>query len=82
MECDPKFYYAFLGHVTSVISGLTIFGFPTSIFNNLHTKIVSAQRNTHSIQISYTVPPKNCFVKGEFLFVPRKRHARFRSAFS
>ena len=39
-------------------------------------------RNTHSIQILHTVTPNNCFFKGEFLFVRRKRHTRFRSVFS
>jgi len=39
------------------------------------------QGNTLSIQILYTVPPKNCFFRGEFLFVRRKRHARFRYVF-
>jgi len=30
------------------------------IFDHFHNKIVSAQRNTHSIQILYTVPINNC----------------------
>jgi len=55
---------------------------PTSIFDHFHNKIVSAQRNTHSIQILYTVPPKNCFFRGKFLFVRWKCHGRFRSVFS
>jgi len=48
----------------------------------LHNKTASAQRNTHSLQILYTVPPKNYFLRGEFLFVRRKRHARLRSILS
>ena len=60
----------------------SIFDFTTSIFNHLHNKTVSAQQNTHSLQILYTVPPKNYFLRGEFLFVRRKRHARLRSILS
>ena len=55
--------------MTSIISGPTIFDFPTSIFNHFHAKIVSARRNTQSVQILYTVPPNNCIFRGEFLFV-------------
>ena len=66
MQCNPKFDYFFLGHVTSVISWPTLLDCPTSIFNHLHNKIVSAQRNTYSIQILYTVPPNNCFLEGNF----------------
>ena len=51
-------------------------------FFHLHNRIVSAQWKTQSIQILYTVPPKNCFFRWGFLFACRKRHARFRSVFS
>jgi len=44
----------------------TIFDFPTSIFNHFRKKIVSAQRNIHSIHILYTVPPKRDFVERNF----------------
>jgi len=64
--CNAKLYYIFLGLVTTVISGLTIFGFPMSIFDHFHNKIVLAQRNTHSIQISYSAVPNNCFLEGNF----------------
>jgi len=63
------------------MSGTTIFDFPKSIFIHFHNKIVSAQRNTRSIQILYTRPPKERPFRGEFLFVRRKCHARFKSVF-
>ena len=53
---QPYFDYVFLGHVTFLISGPTTFDFPTLIFNPFHNKIVSAQRNTHRIEIVYTIP--------------------------
>ena len=79
---NPKFDYVFLEHVTSVVSGSTIFDFPTLIFNYFHNKIVSVQRNTHIIQIIHTVSPNNSRFRGQFLFVRRKCHAWFRSVFS
>jgi len=54
----------------------TIFDFPTSIFNHIHNKIVSAQRNIHGTQILYLVPTNNWFFRGELLFERRKRYAR------
>jgi len=60
MLCNPKFDNDFLGHVISVVSGPTIFDFPTPIFNHFHNKIVSAQRSTCSIQIFYTVLQTTC----------------------
>jgi len=53
-QCDPKFDYVYLGRVTSVIFGPAIFDIPTYVhFYNFHNKLVSAQRNTQSIQILY-----------------------------
>ena len=71
MLCSPKFDYVFLGELPFIISGPTIFDFPTTIFDHYHNKIVSAQQNTHCIQILYVVPPKfhtlcNCFSEGNF----------------
>jgi len=56
---------------TYPISGPTIFDFPTTIFNHYHNKIVSAQQNTHCIQILCVVPPQisyvvQLFFRGEF----------------
>jgi len=51
------------------------FYFHMSIVNGFRNKIVSAQRNIHSIQILCRVPPKRGF------FVRRKHHAHVRSVF-
>jgi len=80
--CNPKFDYFFLGHVIYVISGPATFDFPTPIFNEFHNKIVSSQRNTHSTQTLYTVPPNNRLFRRVFLVACRKRHERCRSLFS
>ena len=45
----------------------TIFDFPTSIFNHFHNKIVSAQRNIHSIHILYTITQTTAFQRGIFV---------------
>jgi len=66
VKCNPKFDYIFLGHVTSDISGLTSFDFPTSIFNRFHDKTVSSQRNTHSLQIYTLYPQTSAFLEGSF----------------
>jgi len=73
--CNPKFDY-FLEHVTSVFSGPNYFWLPD--VRHFHNKMVSAQRNTHSIQILWTAPPNNCLFRGEFSFVHRKCHTSFR----
>jgi len=40
--------------------------FPTSIFNHSHNKVLSAQRNTHTIHILFTVVQNNCFLEGNW----------------
>jgi len=62
---NPKYDYIFLRHVTSILSGRTIFYLPTAILNHFDSKIVSAQRNTHSLKLVYTVLQNNCF-RGNF----------------
>jgi len=52
--CNTKYDYVFLGHVTSVISGPTIFDFPTPIFNHFHNKIVCAAKHTHHTNFTHS----------------------------
>jgi len=47
----------------------TSFDLPTSIFNHFCNKIVSAQRNIHSIQILCTLPQKWIFQMKLFVYV-------------
>jgi len=58
-----------------------IFYFHMSIVKHFCNKILSAQRNTHIIQILCRVSPKRGLFRGDFLFVGWKRHGRVRSVF-
>jgi len=85
---QPKIWFKFFWDMWDpLFPEQTIIDFSTSPFQaksylRFPNKIVSAQRNINRIQILCTVPPNNCFLRGEFLFVHRKRHARFKSVFS
>ena len=48
---NPKFNYVILGHVISVISCLTIFDFPATVFTHFHYNIVCAQRHVYYFYI-------------------------------
>ena len=68
-----KFDYVFQGYVTSVISGQTIFDFPTSILISFTIKSY-LRSETHIAYKFYALTTKQLFFRREFLFVRRKRH--------
>jgi len=58
--------YVLLGHVPSVIYGLTLFDFPTSSSITFTEKKSYLCSEALSIQILHSIP-KNCFLEGNFM---------------
>jgi len=63
---QPKIWLCFPGTCDIRYFRNNYFWLPGVEFNDFYHKIVSAQRNTHSIQIVHTVPPNNWFLEGNF----------------
>jgi len=51
-----------------------------SNFNHFHNKIVYAPKHTYHTNFIHRTP-KQLLFRGEYLFVRKKRHVRFRSVF-